>query len=188
MKYSTNNMTVSVAEELATHLRSKGYDIYWWATGETQAQTLGLPTPKAIITITPSIPANPALIVRLKDGSVSQEEVAIPAFSVLVEDAPKKVARAGLGESIFLRQRNILIQGLAADSWQHEELADLLSEWIDGTDKDFDIKDYDTNATAPPSLEKAWVDRAVVLRPEVHTDIEVYRYQIHVSAGLRYYE
>lgn len=188
MQYSTNNLTVSVTEDLATYLRAAGYDVYWWATGETSAQTAGLPQAKGIITLTPSIPANPALIVRLKDGSVSQEEVALPAFSVLVEDGPRKILRAGLGEQVWLRQRPLLIQGLAADAWQHDELADLLGDWVDGTDKYFSIFDYDSNPSAPPQLEDAWVHRAAVIRPEVYTEIEVYRYQIQIPVSLRYFE
>lgn len=188
MKYSTNNIQVSLTLQLAEFLRSKGYDIRWHSTGAVEPQTAGLPSPKDVITLTPEFPVNPTYIVRLNNRSPAPEEVAVPAFALQAVGSPKRLRRLGLGQKEHERERAIRVDGFAADQHQQKELADLLYDWLEGDDVRLRVSDYDSDPSNPPSLDPVEVDFAVVDRLELIGEVEAVRHYIQVTAAIRYVE
>lgn len=186
MKYSTNNLTLSLYQHLATQLRSYGYDVRWWATGDVEFLTGG--TSKGVMTLVPEFPANPTTIVRLTAGTPTESEIVIPAFTLQVVGGPIKIARYGLGDSRFERERLFLIDGFVRDQYEHRELADLLYEWLEPSGTYLTVWDYDANADAPPELDPALVWDLQVDRRELTDGDEAIRYYIALRGSVRYFE
>jgi hypothetical protein len=190
MKYTTNNMTVSLTLALAVFLRSHGYDVHWHATGDTDAQTAGLSTAKGTVTLVPEFPANPTYIVRLRDDSAGAEEVVIPALSVQLPNGASRGDILGLGDPRYFWQRDLRVDGLATDEFQHRELADLLHDWLQSVErKEFTVYDFDTDPSGTTLLEPCWVDHAdKVWRTELTGDVDTIRYYVRATATLSYVE
>lgn len=189
MRFSTTNLTVSMTNALATYLRSQGYDIRWHVTDTIDAQTAGLPAPRATITLVPEFPANPAGIVRLKTEEMGPDVVAVPALSLQVVGAPARIAIRGLGHTDYEWARRIRVDGLAADEFQHREFQDLLHRWLmDEEWKTFPIYDHELDPADPEEIGPVYVTRAAVNREELYLEVEAARYYVRAQASLSYIE
>src|SRR4051812_31553774 len=156
LKYTADNVSVSLQRNLATSLKAFGYDVLWRATGETETQTLGGQA-KGTVTLTPEFPANPAFLVKtagLNDGSIpTDEQILVPAFALVLPTAPKKIRRAGIGDSTFERQRGFRIEGFAWDEFQQRELMDFFYNWLEAGTVMLPVWDYASNPSTPPALD-----------------------------------
>lgn len=189
MKYSTNNVLISLHRAFSEYARPLGYNIRWHATGDVEAHTSALPEAKATITLVPDFPANPAYIVRLNDGSSpSAEQIAVPAFAIQLPDTPTRMERAGIGESVFFRERVFRIDGFVYDEFQQRELMDLFYTWLQIGDVLLPVWDYDTNSDTPPVLSPLDVWNAYVEKDEFASEVEAIRYYIKVTGVVRYVE
>lgn len=187
MLYTIDNVTVSMFINLATEMRSRGWNIFWHATGETEAFTAG--TEVGTITLLQSIPQNPTFITREESGDyANQSQVIIPAFAMKTQP-PRKIKRLGLGDVRFEREYDIKIGGLAANARQQATLASALYEWLDIGDTNYYMPMWDySDPVTPVELDSAevwWVD---VTTQEVATEVDNIRYQINVQLTLRYVE
>lgn len=188
MNYSTDNLLISLNRKLAESLRAFGYDVRWFATGEVETHTAGGEA-KGTVTLVPDFPANPTYIVRLNDGgSPGAEEIAVPAFALRLDDSPERGDRAGIGESVFYRERTFEIDGFAADDFQQRELMDFFYEWLQIGDVYLPVWDYSTDPDNPTSLEPLEVWRAYVEKENFLHEIEAIRYYIRIVAIVRYVE
>lgn len=186
MIYSTSNLTLSFYRQFAEMLQEAGYNITWYASKETEYTSVD--PAKGTITLVPEFPANATQIVRLITGSPGEQEVVIPAFALQVPDGPRKIARLGLGDSTFEREREIRIDGFATDSYEHRELTDLLYDWLQGGDKRLDVWDYGQDMSNPPLLDPVQVWYADVARQELTQGDEGHRYYINLVGSVRYFE
>jgi hypothetical protein len=188
MKLTTNNLLVSLTVALAGHLRAKGYDIYWQAADTTDAQTV-LPEKKGTVTFVPAFPANPTFIVRLRSESAGTEEIVVPAISLMVGKSPHRVRSRGLGHKDYEWERKFSVFALAADEFQHRELADLLHDWLESESfKAIPMADYDADAATPPPLEPVYVVMSSTDPREVYADNDATRYRITTTAVVTYIE
>lgn len=189
MRFSRLNVATSLQTHLAAFFLSRGYDVHWHATGETEAQTAGLAVAKATVTFTPSFPANPQHIVRLKSDSGGREEVVVPVLALRMEGSPVRTGLLGLGHRDADWEWEFLIDCFALDEFQQEDLASLLTDWLlDEHEKVFEIFDYDTNpdlptAVGPLRVVTGGVDPAILPIPQ-----ESARYHILASAIVTFIE
>lgn len=189
MRYSTDNMLISLNRNLSDALRAFGYDIRWQATGNIEGQTSGAAQSKGTITLVPDFPAEPTYIVRLNDGSSpSAEEIAVPAFSLRVSDGPRKRSRLGIGSLEFERERAFQIDGFAYDEFQQRELMDFFYDWLDEGNKRLPILDYSLDAASPTPLPSVDVWRAYVEKEELIHEVQAIRYYVKVTGIVRYVE
>lgn len=193
MKFTTNNVQTSLTLDLAAFLRGKGFDVRWHATGDTEGQTAGLVGAKDTVTFVPDFPENPAFIVRkqgLNGDSTGAEEVVVPAVTVQALHTPTEIGIIGLGHPERDWEREIRVEAIAADAFQHRELADLLHEWLLGTTgKAFTIYDYDADPGTPVALdEQMRVVSAYVRRTMLPHEVEAVRPYINATAVLAYIE
>jgi hypothetical protein len=188
-KYGTENLTVSLTIAFADYLRSNGYDVYWHATQTTDANTAGLSTPKATVTLVPEFPANPSPIVRLRDESAGPEQIVVPAFSLQVLGSPKRITILGLGHKEYEWEREIRVDGLAANDYQHRAFQDLLHDWLQSEEyKALPVSDYRDDPANPTPLEPVQVTFAVADRTELVNQIEAVRYYVRATAVITYVE
>jgi hypothetical protein len=193
LKYTADNVSISLQRDLAIALKAFGYNVLWRATGETEAQNMaGLGTAKGTVTLTPEFPANPAYLVKtagLNDGSVpTDEEIQVPAFTLVLPTGPKKIAPFGLGDSMFERQRGFRIEGFAWDEFQQRELMDFFYNWLEAGTVMLPVWDYASNPASPPALAPVEVIRADVQKAELIHEVEAIRYYVSVTAIISYYE
>lgn len=186
MKYSSQNLTLNLTLLLAEEFKRLGYDILWHATGDQEPQTAGLPTPQGEITLVPEFPANPTYVVRLNSEDDEGEEVVIPAFTLLLGPV-RKLKRLGIGQKEFFRERKIIIDGFARDSFEQRKLADALYDWLDEKEQ-IPVLDYDSDPDTPPPLEPVWVGWVEVHHQELAGETDAVRYYIRAVATLRYVE
>lgn len=190
MKFSTNNVQISMTIALATEFRAKGFDVFWHSTREQDNHTNG-GIAKDVVTLVPEFPANPAFIVR-KQGLRSDspvEEIVVPAFSVQLPSYPKRGEILGLGHPEYEWDRLFRVDGLAADEFQHRQIGDLLHDWLQSIEeKEFSIYDYDTDPANPPLLGPVRIKFPQVERLELVQESEAARYYIRATAILRYVE
>ena len=188
-KYGTENLTISMTLHLADYLRSRGYDVFWHATQTTDANTAGLTPAKATVTLVPEFPANPTTIVRLRDEAAGPEQIVVPAFSLQVVGSPTRMEGLGLGHKDARWERELRVDGLAANDYQHRAFQDLLFDWLLSVEnKEFVISDYDTDPANPTPLDPAWVTFATTDRAELISQIEAVRYYVRATAVLSYIE
>ena len=188
MQYSHDNLLVSVSKHFATFFPSLGYDVFWHASGDTDAETAGQKI--GTITLVQKVPQNPTFIVGEDVGNLSQgDQIVLPAFAVHVMP-PRKVRRYGIGDPRFEREVQIFVLGMASDSRQQATLASELYEWLDVGDTSYylDIWDYESNPSSPSTLEPAELWRTSMDTPEVADEVDVIRYQINIELALRFVE
>ena len=193
LKYTADNVLVSIQRDLANALKAFGYNVKWRATGEVETYTMaGLQSAKGTVTLVPEFPATPAYLVKsagLNDGSIPREqEIQVPAFALVLPTAPKKIRRAGIGESIFERQRGFRIEGFAWDEFQQRELFDFFYNWLEAGTVMLPVWDYASNPASPPALDPVEVIRADVQKAELIHEVEAIRYYISVSVIISYFE
>ena len=199
MLYSTNNVQISLTVALAEYLRAQGYDVYWHTAALLEEQTAGLAEAKAIITLVPEfpsdpvfiLPANPENVQRLKSEGVPSAEVIVPALSLQIIGSPRKGKIQGLGHRDYEWTRDLRVDGLAADAFQHRALADLLFEWLSGNDYRYlPVNDYDTNPTTPPALSPVEVlqDSSSAIRNELIHEVAAIRYYVQAQTRISYVE
>jgi hypothetical protein len=212
MRYTTTNLEVSMTLCLADMLRAKGYDIYWHATGTTDAHTTTSGGAKGTITLVPDFPANPTYIVRLKSENAGPEEIVLPALTLHCLRGARRVEHVGLGHADYLWERHVLIDGLARDEFQQRELADLLHEWLNDEWRkrmpmgDFGAPEQSANTATEffppdffamsavvegqgvPALHDAYVEMATTDREELSVENEAARHYLRADVLLRYYE
>lgn len=190
MQYSLDNLTVSMYVNLATQLRSAGWNVYWHASGELEAHTSGLPAALGTVSLVQDIPANPTFISGLTDGDYTrQDKIILPAAALRVAP-PRKIARLGLGDPRFEREVDIRIACIATDSRQQATLASMLYEWLEigEDDRYLSVNDYDTDPSTPPALDPVEVWWSSMTTPEVATEVDTIRYQINIELILRFVE
>lgn len=188
-RYGTENLTVSMTLNLADYLRSRGYDVLWHATQTTDANTAGLTPAKATVTLVPEFPANPVTIVRLMGEAAGPDQIVVPALSLQVIGSPTRMEGLGLGHKDARWEREIRVDGLAANDYQHRAFQDLLHDWLLSVEsKEFAISDYETDPANPIALEPAWVTFASTDRTELISQIEAVRYYVRATAVLSYIE
>jgi hypothetical protein len=188
-KYNTNNVKVSLTAEVATYLRSRGYDVFWHATRETDAETAGLTAPLATITLVPSFPAIPTYIRRLNSSDGGSDEIIVPAFTLYTDETPNRVASLGLGHKDYEWSRRVLIDGFADTAFQQAELADVFQDWLQSEEqKEFVIYDYATDPTTPPALDPMRVMFSHIDQLELVNENEAVRYYVKVIMLLNYEE
>jgi hypothetical protein len=187
MQYNLDNIKISMFLNMATELRDKGWNIFWHASGDTDAFTTG---PEAgTITLLDEVPLNPTFITSPSAGDyASQDEIVTPAFAMQVQP-PRKIARLGLGHTNFEREMDVFIGGIASDSRQQATLASALYEWLEFQDTNYymPISDYSIPAS-PVALDPAEVWWADVSTLEVATEVDTIRYQINIELKLRFVE
>lgn len=188
-RYGTENLTVSLTLAFADFLRAQGYDVFWHATQTTDANTAGITPAKATVTLVPEFPANPAIIQRLRDESAGQEQIVVPAFSLQVLGSSKRRESLGIGHKEHRWEREIRVDGLAANDFQHRAFQDLLHDWLLSVEnKEFPVSDYTTDPANPPLLEPAWVEIADTDRQELISEVEAVRYYVRATAVLSFVE
>ncbi len=188
MVYSLDNLLVSMFVNMATELRSIGWNIFWHGSGDTDAFTGG--SEQGTVSLIQNIPANPTFIMGAVAGDyTSSDKIVVPAFAIDVQP-PQRLQRMGLGDTQWEREVTIKIGGIAADARQQAALATALYDWLQIGDDDYfmPISDYDTNPSSPPALQAAEVWWANIVTPEVPTEVDAIRYQINVELILRYVE
>ena len=186
MQYSLDNVTVSMFQNLATYLRSIGWNIYWHASGDTEAFTAG--TEQGTITLIQHVPENPTFITANNGSYANKDNVVIPAFTVMAQP-PRKIRRLGLGHTTFEREMDLVISGISTDSRQQSILASALYEWLDIGDTNYYMPVWDyTIPGSPVSLDPAEVWFTHVATHEVASEIDSTRYQIHIEIILRFVE
>jgi hypothetical protein len=193
LKYTADNVSISLQRDLAIALKAFGYNVLWRATGETEAQNMpGLVTAKGTVTLAPEFPENPAYLVKsagLNDGSTpKEEEIAVPAFAFVLPTGPKKIRIAGIGHSDYEWQRGFRIEGFAWDEFQQRELMDFFYTWIQGGNVRLPVWDYVSNPSSPPALDPVDVIRADAEKTELIHEVAAIRYYLSVSAIISYYE
>lgn len=193
MKYSTNNVQISMTMHLAEYLREKGYDVRWHTDKSVDAQTAGLPAAKDTVTLVPDFPEDPAFVVRkqgLNGDTASPEEVVVPAMTLMVLDTPIPVAILGLGHKEREWERSLRIDGIATDDFQQRELADLLHDWLLAEqNKAFTISDHDGDPASPVVLEDpVYVEFAHVARKTLPQEVEAVRPYFYATVTLSYIE
>jgi hypothetical protein len=198
MKYTTENLLISLQRELADKLLEAKYNVLWYATGETENPTLGEDeSAKDTVTLIPEFPVNPTFMARRPgpNSSVTAEQgkVFVPAFAVSLLDGAKRISRAGIGMVEFERWLLVRFDGFAYDKFQQRALQDLLYEWLtveNTTTRDIRIPvlDYSTDPDDPDELDSAEVIDAVITKEELVTEIEAIRYGIHASVIISYFE
>lgn len=187
MLYSIDNVTISMFLNLSTELRRIGWNVFWHASGETEAFTGG--TEQGTVSLIQSIPENPTFITDASTGSYGdQSQIIVPAFAMKVQP-PRKKQRLGLGDTRFEREYDVKIGGLAANARQQATLASTLYEWLDIGDTNYYMPMWDySDPDSPTALDPAevwWVD---VTTQEVATEVDNIRYQINIQLVLRYVE
>lgn len=188
-RHTTNNIKISLLTALATELRANGYDVYWRATGETEAQTKGLETPVATVTLTPDFPDNPSVLRRLKTENAGEEEIVVPAFAAYVPDAPRRQYILGLGHRDYEWARQVIVDGFAADAFQQADLLNVLSDWLQSEeDKEFAVGDYDLDPQAPPSLSVVRVTFAHIEQMELVNENPAVKFYLKATIVLGYEE
>jgi hypothetical protein len=191
MKYSSDNITISIQRSFANALKAFGYNVLWRANGTSEAQTLGGQA-KGTVTLIPEFPENPAYLVKsagLNDGSTpKEEEIAVPAFAFVLPTGPKKIRIAGIGHSDYEWQRGFRIEGFAWDEFQQRELMDFFYTWIQGGNVRLPVWDYVSNPSSPPALDPVDVIRADAEKTELIHEVAAIRYYLSVSAIISYYE
>lgn len=199
MKYTTINLDTSLTLAFAEFLRSRGYDVYWHSAGVIESQTAALATPKAIVTLAPDFPADPVTVLpahptnvqRLKSGELTEDELVVPALSLRTLGSPLKGAIQGLGHRDYEWIRDFMVDGFAADQFQHRELADTLLDWLSqGEYKYLPVSDYSTDPANPTELDTVVVlqEYSAVQRKELVHDVEAVRYYIQATARITYVE
>jgi hypothetical protein len=190
MRYSTDNLLIAVQRDFADRLRANGYDLRWHTTQEVEART-AVGSAKDIVTFVPEFPPNPAHLIRsagLNDGSTPQEgEILVPAFAISMPQLPRKIKRAGLGDSTFERWRTVFITGFAYDEFQQREFTDILYEWLEVGDTRLTVTDY-TDPDNPVTLEPLTVVGAEVSKEEWPSEIDAIRYYVSGKLILSYFE
>lgn len=199
MRYTTINLETSLTLALAEFLKAQGYDIYWHSAGALENHTAALATSKAVITLVPDFPADPATILsanpanvqRLKAGELGEDELVVPALSLQMLGPPAKGAILGLGHKDYDWVRSFRVDGFAADQYQHRELADALMEWLSsGAYQYLSAYDYSVDPLNPTPLQAVEViqERSTVQRGELIHDVEAVRYYIQSTARIAYVE
>jgi hypothetical protein len=199
MKYTTNNIQISLTVALAAYLREQGYDIYWHTAGTRETQTAGLSEARGIVTLVPDFPADPVFILpanpdnvqRLKSESTTAEEVVVPALSLQVLGSPKRGNPLGLGHADYEWTREVRVDGLAADQYQHREIADLLFDWLTRKESQrLPVLDYDNDPANPQALDPVEVlqDFTNADRQELIHEVEAIRYYVRTTTRISYVE
>lgn len=188
MQYSQYNVTVSIFDALAQQFNSLGYNVRWFSTGDVD-ETSEYEV-KGTITLTRSMPANPAFVVQLKDGEEPEPEmVPVPCFTLLVGPR-RQIRRLGLGDSSFEWERPVVIAGLADNELQQMAFTDMLDEWLTGGNKYLSVFDHE-NAVDPDSPEempKLFVSRSKSTPNEVEHEVPAIRYIVRNQFVVRYAE
>lgn len=190
MQYSLDNLTINMFMHLATYLKGVGWNVFWHATGETETHTSALPEALGTVSLIQDIPATPTFVVNTADGDYArQDHIVLPAFAVKV-DPPRRGDRYGLGDPRYWREADIKIGGIVTDARQQATLASALYEWLLIGDENYmlSIADYDSDPSSPPALDPAEVWWANMTTPEVASEVDNIRYQIHIELILRYVE
>jgi hypothetical protein len=186
MKYSPDNIQVSLTIQFADTLRSAGYDVRWQITGDVDAQTSTGST-KGTVTLVKEAPANPEYIVRLNDGELpTEKQIPIPALTLQLVGGEERGKRVGLGHSEFFRKQRIQIDGFVSDEYQQAEFVALLKNWIDRNNVWLNVWDY-TTAT-PEELSSVEVVKVSVDKAELVEEIESIRYYIFARFEIEYVE
>jgi hypothetical protein len=192
MRYSTENMQVSLTKQLAKYLKASGYSIFWHSGGILEAHTSTLTQPRGIITLVPEFPATPTSIKRLNSGeahsSLKPDQIAVPVLTLSVGKLPKKLRRLGLGMSEHEYEREFMVDGLAASKRQHRHLADTLYRWLGMGDVLLECYDFDTDPTDPPLMEPMTVQWADVIKPEMSHENPAIRFYVNAKAAVKYSE
>lgn len=185
MIYSDKNVKTSALMGLTTYFRALGYNIFWHSKQVSQAHTAA--QEKDTITVVEYIPAVPANLVILNDGSTaSKDEVALPALTMRV--FPRVLDKiVGLGHSDYFWTRILTVEGFAKDSIQHGALTDELDEWLRGGINNLPVWDYESNPASPPTLDDADVVLAVASKDELAEEKEA-RYYFQLTVRIRYVE
>lgn len=187
MQYTLDNVMVSMFTNMATEFRNRGWNIFWHASGDTEAFTTGPEV--GTMTLIQHVPENPTFITSPTVGDyVSQDKIVTPAFAMQVQP-PRKIQRLGLGHTDFEREMDVFIVGIVSNSRQQTTLASALYEWLEIGDTNYymPISDYSI-PSAPVALTPAEVWWANVSTLEVATEVDTIRYQINVDVKLRYIE
>lgn len=186
MQYSLDNVTISMFQALALHLRSIGWNVYWHASGDTDAFTGG--SDQGTITLIQHVPENPTFLTADAGAYANKDNVVIPAFTINAQ-LPRKIRRLGLGHTQYEREMDLVIGGISTDSRQQAILASALYEWLDIEDTNYymPISDYST-PSAPVALDPAEMWFAKVSTHEVASEVDSTRYQIHIEIILRFVE
>lgn len=203
-KYTTSNVSNSLATYFAERLLVAGYLVYWHHRDMVQTTDgtyyqystsyvtyLADPTflsrysaAKGIVTITDHVPAVPRHIIRpTTDGSVGPaESVTVPVLSIEIGDAVP-LASYEAGSSLKWRTRHLVIDGYARSKDESARLADLLAVWFD-EEVQRDVNDHDAGTQAvvgPIRVADMRVDRADFL-----DEAEERRFEVLLNARLEY--
>ena len=187
MQYSLDNVMISMFVNMATEFREQGWNIFWHASGDTEAFTTGPEV--GTMTLIQQVPVNPTFITAPNVGDyLKQDQLVTPAFAMQVQP-PSKIARIGLGHTDFEREMDVFIGGVVKDSRQQATLASALYEWLEIGDTNYymPISDY-SNPGSPTALDPAEVWWADVSTLEVATEVDTIRYQINIEIKLRFVE
>jgi hypothetical protein len=187
MKYSLENLTVSLTLNLASFLRSRGYTVLWQESGETEESEL---TPSlGTISFIPEIPANPSPFVRLKSESGDLSEIVVPALTLQIFDSPKRKRSLGIGHTEHFWEQEVRIDAFAGDETQHRQLAMLFHEWLQRAgQQELPVSDYSGNATTPTVLEPVRVLFSDVRREELQNENAAVRFYINAFFGIEFIE
>lgn len=189
MQYSTDNVTLSLQRQLSELLMEEGWNIFWHASQVTEPHTSGLPSAKGTIVIIPEIPDRVVDISGLSIEDTEPHQVALPVFSVHVGNRVQDRI-GGLGHADYFWHREIRIDGLVRNSFEHTKLADLFSEWLEGDNQTkIRIWDFDSDETGSTELRAAEVLWSSVRRTELSAEENpLVRYYLGAVASIEYIE
>lgn len=198
MKYSTQNCTISFSLQLADFLRDRGYDVHWHESGVTEGQTAGLAEPIGTVSLVEEFPDERTYIVEVDDRSdLAPGQVAIPALCLTLPAGPERLRRAGLGDTVHLRRRLVIVDGFASGDAQWKALADVLHDFACGgreqangrkTDVYLSVHDFDADPADPlelPPVRVEWGEVERLPQPGEPPPLEKY---LKLAFAVHYYE
>ena len=186
MVYTIDNFLVSMFMNFATEARSRGWNIFWHGSGETEAFTAG--TDQGTISLIQDIPENPTFVTKGGDYT-KQDQIVLPAFAISVS-VPRKLQIRGLGHDDYEREVTVILAGLAENARQQAALADMIYDWLQIGHDDYymPISDYSVDPSSPTALDPAEVWWADVQISERVDNTNTLRYHVNTELMLRYVE
>lgn len=168
------NLEQSLARYLADQLKSEGYDIKWYDTG--QLESVG---GDITMTILREFPEEPKNFAR-QNGPTGAGIINVPAFSVFASSpSTRNSERMGIGESAFQWQMDARVDGFVDTELQWYGFAKLFKEWFGHPDIRVSLRDYESDLTNPNPVECAEKVQFI--------DADIFRRELQEQPAVRYY-
>ena len=186
MRYTTDNLVVSLTKNLSVFFRQQGWDILWATNNTTSIHTTG--TLVDVLTICTSFPTEPRFISRLKGDSAGKEDILVPALTLYAIGSPVRVRSLGLGHLDSEWSRAVTIEAVAETDAQQRALMDLLHIWLmDVPHVALPILDY-TIPSTPVVLDPVYVEDATINAMVIPQPFDAVRFIVRADLLIFYFE